>query len=230
MSLQTEPVVAPRVTTGPLGDSAKNAAVSASGAGHDPSSSAAPRVRHPSVALPGRTLRESPYPALLGKGLLAAAHVQVALWDRALRRFEVEQQAALQAICQARARHRVRPAARLRRIKSYDDYARRVPVGDYDSFSPFIDRMRKGEQNLLVPEFVRYFGNSSGSSQQGKREVPADHRAPDQLTRSARAPTRSCATWSTSAKTPFTNGFTLGLFPPSRCGRRAQSSSRRTRR
>ena len=53
-------------------------------------------------------------------------------------------------------------------IRGYEDFARRVPVGDYDAFSPYIDRMRAGERNLLVPEFVRYFGNSSGSSNQGK--------------------------------------------------------------
>ena len=46
--------------------------------------------------------------------------------------------------------------------------------------------MRKGERNLLVPEFVRYFGNSSGSSNAGASEVPADHGAADRASSARR--------------------------------------------
>ena len=40
------------------------------------------------------------------------------------------------------------------RVRDYASFTRCVPVGDYDAFSPLIDRMRAGEHNLLVPEPV----------------------------------------------------------------------------
>jgi len=85
--------------------------------------------------------------------------------------------------------HRVRPRQRFRQHPRLRQLSRRrVPIGDYDSFSPYIDRMRAGESNLLVPEFVRYFGNSSGArTTVGK--VPADHRRQIRLQRRAGADT-----------------------------------------
>jgi hypothetical protein len=159
-----------------------------------------------------RVLRTSPYPRLLSKSLLLAARVQVARWDHALRHIESEQQRALLAI----VRH-ARSTAFGRRhgfcdIRGYDDFARRVPVGDYDSFSPHIERMRKGGKNLLVPEFVRYYGNSSGSSTRGKSKfLPITER---QIAQQRRAGADTLMRYLVSAKDDgFLRGFTLGLFP-----------------
>ncbi len=100
------------------------------------------------------------------------------------------------------------------RIRSYDDFVRQVPVGDYDSHSPYIDRMRKGEKGLLVPEFVRYFGNSSGSSNWGRPKfLPITDR---QIRHTQRAGTDTVMRylhWS-GDEGMFGGGYTLGLFPP----------------
>ena len=158
-------------------------------------------------------LRGSPYPAFVGRAMLAAAHVQVALWDRAMRRVEVEQQAALASIVKHAAGTEFGKSSGFSRIRAYEDFARAVPVGDYDSFSPFIDRMRKGERNLLVPEFVTYYGNSSGSSQHGRSKfLPITERQISQQRRAGADTLMRYLAW--AKDDTFSQGYTLGLVPP----------------
>jgi hypothetical protein len=158
-------------------------------------------------------LRKTPYPAAVGKAMLAAARVNGALWDLANWRVKETQERALRDLIQHARDTEFGRAHDFAGIKSYSDYARRVPVGDYDSFSPAIERMRKGEQNILVPEFVRYYGNSSGSSVQGKSKfLPITER---QIAHQKRAGADSLMRYLAWAKDDeFPNGFTLGLFPP----------------
>jgi hypothetical protein len=159
------------------------------------------------------TLRTTPYPHALGKGLLAAAKANGVLWDLALWRVKEAQERALRDLVRHAEGTEFGRAHDFRHIKSYSDYARRVPVGDYDSFSPAIERMRKGERNILVPEFVRYYGNSSGSSVQGKSKfLPITER---QISHQKRAGTDSLMRYLAWANDDdFLSGFTLGLFPP----------------
>src|SRR5437879_5782307 len=49
-------------------------------------------------------------------------------------------------------------------IKSYRDYTRRVPVQDYNSIKPYIDRMMHGEPDILWPGTVNWFAKSSGTT------------------------------------------------------------------
>ena len=163
---------------------------------------------------PGReTLRGSPYPPLFGKALLAAAHVQVARWERALRRVEAVQEKVLAEIVAHAARTEFGERHGFGRVKRYEDFARAVPVGDYDAFSPYIDRMRTGETNVVVPERVRYFGNSSGSSTQGRSKfLPITER---QIAHQRRAGADTLMRYLAWAEDDaFLSGFTLGLFPP----------------
>jgi hypothetical protein len=160
-----------------------------------------------------RELRRSPYPRVVGTVLRHASRVQVAAWDRALGDVRgVQEQQLLSLVAHAKDTDFGR-AHGFAGIRSYEDFARQVPVGDYDSHSPFIDRMRKGEQNLLVPEFVRYFGNSSGSSNHGKPKfLPITDR---QIRHQQRAGTDTVMRylhWS-GDEGMFGGGFTLGLFP-----------------
>jgi hypothetical protein len=158
-------------------------------------------------------LKGSPYPKIVSKGLLASAHVEVTLWDRALRHVEETQQKALKELVQHSAGTEFGRAHDFARIKSYDDYAKRVQVGDYDTFSPYIERMRKGEANLLVPEFVRYFGNSSGSSVQGKSKfLPITERQIKHQRKAGAGSLLRYLAW--SGDDDFLSGYTLGLFPP----------------
>jgi hypothetical protein len=169
-------------------------------------------VRHGADAVRPH-LQATPYPAVIGKGLLAAAKVTNAMWDLSLWRLQETQERALRDLVRHAQDTEYGRAHDFKRIKTYADYAKRVPVGDYDAFSPAIDRMRKGEKGILVPEFVRYFGNSSGSSVQGKPKfLPITER---QIVHQKRAGADSLMRYLAWAKDDqLLSGFTLGLFPP----------------
>lgn len=159
-------------------------------------------------------LKQAPYPPLLGKVVQRASHVVVAAWDRALRDVRRTQERQLLALLDHAKDTEFGRAHGFAGIRSYEDFARQVPIGDYDAFSPFIDRMRAGERNLLVPEFVRHYGNSSGSSNMGKSKfLPITER---QVRFQQKAGTDSVMRylqWSRN-EGMFGGGFTLGLFPP----------------
>ena len=49
-------------------------------------------------------------------------------------------------------------------LRSYDDFARSVPVNTYEELKADIDRMRHGETNVLWPGSVRWYAKSSGTT------------------------------------------------------------------
>jgi hypothetical protein len=158
-------------------------------------------------------LKASPYPRKASKALLMAAKLRLPRWDRALERVEPTQLHQLERIVRHAARTEFGHLHGFRAIRSYEDWVRNVPLGDYDSFSPAIERMMRGERNILVPEFVRYFGNSSGSSNQGRSKfLPITERQiRHQRAMGADALFRYLA-WAEDET--FLTGFTLGLLPP----------------
>lgn len=158
-------------------------------------------------------LRSSPYPGILGKGLLQIARLDVARWDWALRHVEHEQLRTLRRIVRHSRNTEFGQAHRFAGIESHVDFVRRIPVGDYDSFSPAIERMRLGEANVLVPEQIRYFGNSSGSSTHGRSKfLPIGE---TQIAHQRRAGADTLMRYLVSQNDDsFLTGFTLGLFPP----------------
>ena len=173
-----------------------------------------PAVREPARdAVSANVLRGSPYPSVVGPALWLAAQVQTHRWNRALRDVEGTQ---MRALLQMVGHSRETAFGRVhgfKEITTYEQFRGRVPIGDYDSFSPFIERMRKGERNLIVPEFVRHFGNSSGSSNHGKQKfLPISKRQIALQRRSGSDALMRYLTW--SGDTNFSSGFTLGLFPP----------------
>ncbi len=159
-----------------------------------------------------RELVRAPYPPVIGRAIQRIAPVQVALWDRALRDLRRVQEKTLAAIVEHARTTEFAREHDFGRIRGYDDYTRRVPVGDYDSFSPYIDRMRAGERNLLVPEFVRYFGNSSGSSNHGRPKfLPITDRQIRFQQRAGADTVMRYLSW--SGDQGLFAGYTLGLFP-----------------
>lgn len=162
---------------------------------------------------PARELRKTIYPPVVGKAFRMTAEVRVALWDRALRRVrETQESTLLSFVRQAEGTEYGRRYG-FSTIRRYEDYAARVPVGDYDSFSPYIERMRAGEANVLVPEVIRYYGNSSGSSTKGKPKfLPISERQIKFQRGSAADSLYRYLVW--RGENDFTSGFTLGLFPP----------------
>jgi GH3 auxin-responsive promoter len=166
-----------------------------------------------SSAAHDRPLVRSPYPRVVGRALRRFARVQTASWDRALGNIRRAQEKTLALLLDHAKDTLVGRTQDFARIRGYDDFARRVPVGDYDSFSPYIDRMRAGERNLLVPEFVRYFGNSSGSSNQGRPKfLPISERQIRFQQRAGADTLMRYIAWSNDDE--ILTGYTLGLFPP----------------
>ncbi len=53
-------------------------------------------------------------------------------------------------------------------IDSYDDFKSQVPLQDYESLKPYIERTRRGEQNLLWPSEIKWFAKSSGTTDKSK--------------------------------------------------------------
>src|ERR1700730_8197132 len=87
----------------------------------------------------GRQLLRSPYPRVVGRVLRRVARAQIAAWDRALGNVRRAQEKTLAALLDHAKETQVGRAHDFARIRGYDDFARRVPIGDYDSFSPYID-------------------------------------------------------------------------------------------
>lgn len=155
----------------------------------------------------------SPYPHLFGRLARRVAQVQVGAWDLALRRVKSVQESTLASLIRHSKDTEFGRKCGFAGIRDYEGFRRQVPVGDYDSFSPYIDRMRAGERGLLVPEPILYFGNSSGSSSHGKSKfLPiSDRQIRFQQRAGADAVFRYLA-W--SGDTEMFTGYTLGLFPP----------------
>jgi len=59
-----------------------------------------------------------------------------------------------------------------RTIKSAETYRERVPVSTYEEFKPMIDRLRRGEQNVLWPEEIKWFAKSSGTTDSKSKFIP----------------------------------------------------------
>lgn len=49
-------------------------------------------------------------------------------------------------------------------IKSVDEFRSRVPLSDYESVRPYVDRMANGENNILTSDKVTFFGITSGTT------------------------------------------------------------------
>ena len=57
-------------------------------------------------------------------------------------------------------------------IKSYADFAARVPVCSYDDLQESIERMHQGERDVLWPGRVRFFAKSSGTTAGRSKFIP----------------------------------------------------------
>ncbi len=57
-------------------------------------------------------------------------------------------------------------------IQSPAQYARRVPIQDYESLKPYIERMMYGEKDVLWGGQVRWFSKSSGTTSDKSKYIP----------------------------------------------------------
>ncbi len=57
-------------------------------------------------------------------------------------------------------------------ITSSQQFRERVPVSTYEQFYPYIERLLKGEQELLWPTEVKCFAKSSGTTNARSKFIP----------------------------------------------------------
>jgi len=62
-------------------------------------------------------------------------------------------------------------------IQTYEDFARNVPVSDYDDLKPYIDKVRQGEPNILWPGETKWFAKSSGTTNDKSKFIPVTNDA-----------------------------------------------------
>ncbi len=60
-------------------------------------------------------------------------------------------------------------------IHSIETFKERVPVTNYDDFKHYIERMMRGEQNILWPSDVSWFAKSSGTTSAKSKFIPVTY-------------------------------------------------------
>ena len=60
-------------------------------------------------------------------------------------------------------------------IKSYSEFAARIPISTYESYHKFIERSRKGEQNIFWPKPIKWFAKSSGTTNAKSKFIPVSN-------------------------------------------------------
>ena len=64
-----------------------------------------------------------------------------------------------------------------RSIKTQQDFQKQVPVSSYETIFPFIERLMKGEQNILWPSEITWFSKSSGTTNARSKFIPVSEEA-----------------------------------------------------
>ena len=58
------------------------------------------------------------------------------------------------------------------KINDVADFKNQVPINDYDTLKPYINRILEGEQNLLWPSPISWFAKSSGTTSDKSKFIP----------------------------------------------------------
>lgn len=64
-------------------------------------------------------------------------------------------------------------------INSIKEYTHNVPLNDYDTLKPYINRILEGQQNVLWPEAINWFAKSSGTTSDKSKFIPISKRSLD---------------------------------------------------
>ena len=57
-------------------------------------------------------------------------------------------------------------------IKSIEEFQRRVPIHTYEKIKPYVDKLMRGEQNILWPDEIKWFAKSSGTTNNKSKFIP----------------------------------------------------------
>jgi len=92
-------------------------------------------------------------------------------FSRALALPEVEQNSRLRAYLHRNASTAFGKAHRFDKIQTYDEFARRVPLTEYDGLQSWIEGARRSEPNILTREPVTHLIPTSGTTS-GRKLIP----------------------------------------------------------
>ena len=62
-------------------------------------------------------------------------------------------------------------------IRDYEDFKQRVPIVTYEQFYPYVERVMKGEQQVLWPSKIKWFAKSSGTTNAKSKFIPVSSEA-----------------------------------------------------
>lgn len=62
-------------------------------------------------------------------------------------------------------------------IKTAQQFKQRVPLQNYETLKPYIQRLLKGEQNILWPTKIKWFAKSSGTTSDKSKFIPVTEEA-----------------------------------------------------
>ncbi|HEX5171803.1 MAG TPA: GH3 auxin-responsive promoter family protein [Cyclobacteriaceae bacterium] len=57
-------------------------------------------------------------------------------------------------------------------IQNYQQYQERIPIHSYEKTFPYIERLMRGEQNILWPTEIKWFSKSSGTTNARSKFIP----------------------------------------------------------
>ena len=57
-------------------------------------------------------------------------------------------------------------------IKSIHDYKNKIPLNKYENLEPFIKKMQLGQKNVLWPNQIKWFAQSSGTNSTVPKQIP----------------------------------------------------------
>ena len=63
------------------------------------------------------------------------------------------------------------------RIKNKDEYRQKLPISRYEDFAPYVERMLRGEPNVLYTGLVKNFSKSSGTTNDKSKFIPVSQDA-----------------------------------------------------
>lgn len=82
-----------------------------------------------------------------------------------------DQQAILQHLLKQGSKTQFGKEHNFQDLKTYEDFRKAVPIRDYEAFSPYIEKIKKGEQNVLWKGKPIYFAKTSGTTS-GVKYIP----------------------------------------------------------
>lgn len=62
-------------------------------------------------------------------------------------------------------------------IKDIKEFQKRLPIQDYESIKPFIDKHREGQHDILWPGAIKWFAKSSGTTANKSKFIPVSSEA-----------------------------------------------------